>query len=192
MGKAALAGGLAFTLIISIVNTGLISAIGSNAFLWILLLVVLGGMMYFAYKAWEVLLVIATSAGGGLVICMCIMFLAGEPVNVIDAFVSPKNVMCSRSSCAFSAVGWVLLTLSGSLVQFKALKKTREEVEFEEAMTSNAELGVAPGSNLYKRKKELEIRKAHALQSLTEKAKAKKKKVVAASKGKYEKLDMAV
>ena len=175
MGKATLAGGLAFTLIIGVVNTGVISAIGSNVFLWSLLAIVLLGALFFAYKAWEVMLVLATAVCGGFVVCICITFLANEPVNIIGSFVSPKTVLCSRPSCTFSTVGWVLLTLSGSLVQFKALKKTSQENELEDAIIANAELGAVPVSNLYKKKRELKLRKALALKRLATKVRGKKR-----------------
>ena len=124
MGKGALAIGLALGLIIMLVNTGIISAIGSNTFLWVLLAIVVCGVLFLAYKTWEALLVVATASGGALIICFSALFLAEVPVHILRSIEDPRNILCQRASCAFSVVGWFLLTLTGIFVQLKLLKKS--------------------------------------------------------------------
>ena len=187
MGKGALVIGLALSIVITLVNTGIISAIGSNTVLWVVLGLVICAFLLLAYKVWVLVLVLATSSGGALICCASVLFLVRAPVHILQSIENPSNIICDSPACAFATVGWFLLTITGIFVQLKLLKKSKEERHFEIAAKEASELGVSEDSQLYKKRKELELRKAKALKKLASKI-GDNANLKNSKKSKYEKL----
>jgi len=136
-------------LILLFIRTGVFSPLdpGDDYIVYIILVSSIVVCMGLAYKAFDVLVVLVTSAGGSLVVVISfIHFLPQFHFNPIVLLADPTKIpRCSSTECLASFAVWGLLFFAGLFYQWR-LWACDEEEEDEEDEEEEFEMVVADGT----------------------------------------------